>query len=193
MKPITGWLIFLTPNGRPCLGVLLCRSSAAPFQGDPLGAISVHEPWVRQTKEWQSVRNLASAVFIYMWTISEFWVKKYCLFGVSLGCMFYYTGSGFLETLAKTRQSHCGDRSTTGGMSHPCPVTKEGREGEKEGQRDRGRQGNIEEGEMGRGRDERVPCNCHLSRNSEGWKQVCIEWFCNCMYRLLKTHVRKFS
>ena len=24
--------------------------------------------------------------------------------------------------------------------------------------------------EMGRGRDERVPCNCHLSRNSEGWK-----------------------
>lgn len=84
--------------------------------------------------------------------------------------MFYYTGSGFLGTLAKTRQLHGGVRATPGGMSHPCPVTKEGREGEKEGQRDRGREGNKKEGQMGRGRDERVSCNCHLSRNSEGWK-----------------------
>ena len=76
--------------------------------------------------------------------------------------MFYYTGSGFLGTLAKTRQLHGGDRATPGGMSHPYPVTKEGREGEKEG--------NKKEGEMGRGRDEIVSCNCHLSRNSEGWK-----------------------
>ena len=75
--------------------------------------------------------------------------------------MFYYTGSGFLGTLAKTRQLHGGDRATPGGMSHPCPVTKEGREGEKEG--------NKREERWGEG-GSRVSCSCHPSRNSEGWK-----------------------
>lgn len=41
--------------------------------------------------------------------------------------------------MAKTRPSSGGDRATAGGLSHLCPVTKEGREGEKEGQRKGGK------------------------------------------------------
>ena len=77
-----------------------------------------------------------------------------------------------LGTLTKTRSSSSRDRANAGGMSHPCPRR---REVEKEGQRGRGREGNKVGGEMWEGRDGRVLCHCHPSRNSEGRKQVCME------------------